>query len=1218
MNKLEELQSSPFLVLLGEAPTWPPDRLKKMYIKSIVLEGFKSYAQRTEIRDFDPLFNAITGLNGSGKSNILDSICFLLGISNLSQVRASSLQDLVYKNGQAGVNKATVSITFDNSDKKNSPLGFENNDEITITRQVIVGGRNKYLINGMNASNNRVQDLFGSVGLNVNNPHFLIMQGQITKVLNMKPTEILAMIEEAAGTRMYECKKITAHKTIEKKESKLDEIRRIITEEISPTLEKLKEARASYLEYQKMTREVENLRRIYVAFQYVRAEEIKDRSTNALKEAQANKKKIFESMAENEKKVKELAQQIEETEKKNNEEFGAKLHSLEAAFSELQRVDAKVRSDLDHRKQNLNSEENRLKELIKIMQEEFKAFTSKEKEIKKIKEGLNGLQEESKKDAEALASAQQHFNAVSAGLSSNDSGQGTSLADQMMTCKNEISKAATEAKQAQMKLKYAQQELKTKQAEVKKMDGSYKEDQEAFEAIRKTKEKLQDEMKKLKYEEAEQEAHLAKKKQLSSEISSLRELCESIEAKHPYLRFEYKNPEKNWNPNCVKGLVVTLITVKDISTSKALEAVAGGKLYNIVVDTEATGKKILEKGQLKHRYTIIPLSKISAKCIGHEIISLAKNLIGHREVHIAISLIDYNSELQKAMEYVFGTTLVCSSMDNAKKVTFDKRIMRKTVTLQGDIFDPQGTLSGGASSHVTPILSKLKTMRDAEDELKIKTSQLEATEKELANLKNMAEKYQHLKQQWEMKSEEAELLQTKIQQSAYHKQQEDLLALKKTIAECEETLKKTEESQRKAEEEYKALENKMKNAEAERGKEIKNAQQKLNSAKKKADDSSRKMKEKQQEVEALVLELEQLKQEQASYKQQSEAAQQAIASLKEQVSALEAEAVKTRESLKNAENELSSEKGLMAERTKDIKAKSAKIEKYREQNNELQLSINALEHDINKYQQETADASSTLDKLLKEYKWIASEKELFGQADTTYDFEANNPKETGQKLQKLLTKKEKLEKSLNMRAMNLLSEAEERYNDLMKKKRIVENDKIKILATIEELDRKKNKALHIAWEKVNKDFGSIFSMLLPGAKAMLVPSKKQNILDGLEFRVGLGDIWKENLTELSGGQRSLAALSLILAILLFKPAPIYILDEVDAALDLSHTQNIGQMLHAHFKQSQFLVVSLKDGMFNNANVLYRTKFVDGISTVSRHCQLKKKQPLSEASNNKDE
>ena len=99
--------------------------------------------------------------------------------------------------------------------------------------------------------------------------------------------------------------------------------------------------------------------------------------------------------------------------------------------------------------------------------------------------------------------------------------------------------------------------------------------------------------------------------------------------------------------------------------------------------------------------------------------------------------------------------------------------------------------------------------------------------------------------------------------------------------------------------------------------------------------------------------------------------------------------------------------------------------------------------------------------------------------------------------------------------------------------------------------------------------------------------------------MAFGGQWKESLSELSGGQRSLVALSLILSLLLFKPAPLYILDEVDAALDLSHTQNIGHMLKTHFKHSQFIVVSLKDGMFNNANVLFRTKFVDGMSTVSR-------------------
>ncbi|NXR04988.1 SMC2 protein, partial [Sagittarius serpentarius] len=722
-----------------------------MYIKSIILEGFKSYAQRTEVRDFDPLFNAITGLNGSGKSNILDSICFLLGIANLSQVRASSLQDLVYKNGQAGITKATVSITFDNSDKKLSPLGFETNKEITVTRQVVVGGRNKYLINGVNATNTRVQDLFCSIGLNVNNPHFLIMQGRITKVLNMKPPEILAMIEEAAGTRMYECKKTAVQKTIEKKEAKLRDIQMVLNEEITPTLQKLKEERASYLEYQKVIRAIEHLSRLCIAHQFVLAEETKISSAEALKEMQDNVEKLWESIAESEKKVRQLNEEIEEMEKKRHMEFDGMLRSLEDAFSESQRVNARAQSALDLQKQNLKSEEVKYEELVKSMQEDSKLLVSKEKELKETEKELNALQEASEKDAEAFAAAQQHFNAVCAGLSSNDDGEEATLAAQMMTCKNEISKAVTEAKQAQMKLNYAQEELKTKQDEVKKMDGGYKKDQEALEAVRKTKEKLENQMKMLNYEEEKEEALLAKKKALTCDISRLRELYDSLMARFPHLQFAYKDPEKNWNTDSVKGLVVSLITVKDLSKAKALEAVAGGKLYNIIVDTEVTGKKLLEKGELKHRYTVIPLNKISARCVGQDTVRLAQTLAGHDNLNLALSLVGYDSELQKAMEYVFGTTLVCNNMDNAKKVTFDKRIMTRSVTIDGDMFDPQGTLHGGncwfysynmysACAQAAPILSKLQEMKAIEVELRTKESELETIENELASLKNVAEK----------------------------------------------------------------------------------------------------------------------------------------------------------------------------------------------------------------------------------------------------------------------------------------------------------------------------------------------------------------------------------------------------------------------------------------------------------------------------------------------
>jgi len=184
----------------------------------------------------------------------------------------------------------------------------------------------------------------------------------------------------------------------------------------------------------------------------------------------------------------------------------------------------------------------------------------------------------------------------------------------------------------------------------------------------------------------------------------------------------------------------------------------------------------------------------------------------------------------------------------------------------------------------------------------------------------------------------------------------------------------------------------------------------------------------------------------------------------------------------------------------------------------------------------------------------------------------------------------------------------------LRKKNQIEADKAQIENFIKELDKKKNEALQKTWGKVDKDFGSIFSTLLPGAKAKLVPAGK-SFLEGLCVKVAFGGIWKESLSELSGGQRSLVSLSLVLSLLLFKPAPMYILDEIDSALDLSHTQNIGEMIKTHFTQSQFIVISLKEGMFNNANVLFTVKNVNGASVVSRSENKKQSRAISNPSRN---
>ena len=173
-----------------------------MHIIEIVIDGFKSYSVRTTIEGFDPQFNAITGLNGSGKSNILDSICFVMGISRMSMIRAEKMQDLVYKGGNAGVSKASVTLKFDNRDKNFSPSGYEGCDTISVSR-TIENNKVKCYINGKTSTAEQVRSLFQSVKLNVNNPHFLIMQGRIIQVIKMRPPEILSLIEEAKGTSAY-------------------------------------------------------------------------------------------------------------------------------------------------------------------------------------------------------------------------------------------------------------------------------------------------------------------------------------------------------------------------------------------------------------------------------------------------------------------------------------------------------------------------------------------------------------------------------------------------------------------------------------------------------------------------------------------------------------------------------------------------------------------------------------------------------------------------------------------------------------------------------------------------------------------------------------------------------------------------------------------------------------------------------------------------------
>ncbi|XP_015877794.3 structural maintenance of chromosomes protein 2-2 [Ziziphus jujuba] len=1174
-----------------------------MYIKEVCLEGFKSYATRTVVPGFDPYFNAITGLNGSGKSNILDSICFVLGITNLQQVRASNLQELVYKQGQAGITKATVSIVFDNSDRSRSPLGYEDHSEITVTRQIVVGGRNKYLINGKLAQPSQVQNLFHSVQLNVNNPHFLIMQGRITKVLNMKPPEILSMLEEAAGTRMYETKKDAALKTLEKKQTKVDEINNLLDQEILPALEKLRKERTQYMQWSNGNAELDRLKRFCIAYEYVQAEKIRDNAVSEVEKVKARIAEIDDSTGRMQAEIQEKEMKVSELTAAKEASMGGEVKELSEKVDALSQDLVREVSVLHNKEDSLKTENENVEKLVSNIEDLKRSVEERASAVSKADEGAADLKKKVAELSESLEKYEKEHQGVLAGKGSGN--EEKSLQDQLSDAKVAVGSAETEFKQLETKISHCEKELKENTNKLM----SKREEAVAVEtelhARVKDVENLRVALNSLPYKEGQMEALQKDRASELEWVQKLKDEIRNLSAQLAHVEFKYRDPVKGFDRSKVKGVVARLIKVKDSSTMTALEVTAAGKLFNVVVDTEDTGKQLLQNGDLRRRVTIIPLNKIQSNPVPDRVRHAAVRLVGKENAELALCLVGYDEELKRAIEYVFGSTFVCKTIDAAKEVAFNRETRTPSVTIEGDIFQPSGLLTGGSRRGGGVLLRQLHDLAEAELKLSAHQKRLNEIEQKIAELLPLEKKFKELKSQLEINSYDLSLFQGRAEENEHHKLAEIVKKLEQELADAKSAAKEKQFLYEKCVNEVAVLEKSIKDHDNNREGRLKELEKKIKAVKAQTQSALRDLKGHENEKERLIMEKEAVVEECASLETQ-------LSSLRTQINVLisdvEQQTVKvasTKSIHEQAKSELNSIRMKMKECDSQISGILKEQQELQHKLSETNLERKKMENEVRRMEMEQKDCSLKVDKLIEKHAWITSEKQLFGKTGTDYDFTSRNPGKAREELEKLQAEQSGLEKRVNKKVMAMFEKAEDEYNDLMSKKNIIENDKSKIKKVIEELDEKKKETLKITWVKVNNDFGSIFSTLLPGTMAKLEPPEGCSFLDGLEVRVAFGGVWKQSLSELSGGQRSLLALSLILALLLFKPAPLYILDEVDAALDLSHTQNIGRMIKTHFPHSQFIVVSLKEGMFNNANVLFRTKFVDGVSTVQRTVATKK-------------
>ena len=1025
-----------------------------------------------------------------------------------------------------------MTIVFDNRDKKKSPIGFEEYAQISVTRQIVLGGTSKYLINGHRAQQHTVQNLFQSVQLNINNPNFLIMQGRITKVLNMKPQEILAMIEEAAGTRMFEDRRDKAFKTMAKKEMKVQEITALLQEEIDPKLEKLRQEKRAFLDFQQAQSDLERMTKLVVAYDYLRS---KEKLRTADDELHAKQTRVTELETASERLKSEityLQQDMKKVKAARDKELrkGGKFQALEEEVKTHSHELIRISTVIDLKSPAIDEEKQRLTATEATVHDLEKQLVEKTKQHEKVQAEFEAANSELQAQTAEVEAKEELLSTLQTGVASKE-GEGGGYQGQLSEAKQRMTSATTLQEQAKLKISHLEKRIKEDEPRAKKAKEQNAGLLTELEGLRKHAKKLESELSRQGFDPEKEVANQRQESSLQTRTRELQDQIDAIKRKVANIDFNYQDPSPGFDRSKVKGLVANLFTLdkRHSHAGTALEICAGGRLYNVVVDTAETGTQLLQNGKLKKRVTIIPLNKISAFKASAERIGAAQKLAPGK-VDLALSLVGHDDEVVTAMEYVFGSTLVCADAETAKRVTFDPAVRLKSVTLEGDVYDPAGTLSGGSAPQSSGVLITLQKLNEITKELETTVQELAALQATMAREKHKMDVARKTKQELDLKTHEIHLTEEQISGNSSSSILQAIEEMKEQITTSKTEIEEAKVKHAEAAREVKRIEKDMNEFSNNRGSKLAQLQKDLEKLKKEHSKTSASVKPLHQSARESRLDVEQCGGDLAAARENVDESSSTIKALQEELDQLQSEQAKAKDAHDLAQAHLDDERAKLTGFDEELKALEDATSSKTAQIADDGLEVQRLGHQLEKLQKDKQTASHLLSSMEKEHDWIEDEKNSFGKTGTPYDFKGQNMAECKSSLKTVTDRLQGMKKKINPKVMNMIDNVEKKEVSLKNMMRTVIKDKKKIEETIANLDEYKREALQKTWTKVNGDFGQIFAELLPGSFAKLDPLEGKTINEGLEVKVSLGKVWKQSLTELSGGQRYVAPPSISLCI----------------------------------------------------------------------------------------
>ena len=1112
-------------------------------------------------------------------SNIMDALCFVFGKVSAKSMRAKKSANLLYNGGKEGtpVKNAEVAISLDNSNKT---FPIEAN-VVEISRIVNQKGNSFYRINGERRTRQQLLDLLYAGKVDPEG-HNIILQGDITRFMEMATEERREVIEEISGIGVYEDKKQKAMNELEKVEGKLSEAE-IILKEREVHLRELKKDRDSALKFKDLQEKIKSNKATYLSLQIKEKEVRRDDVDKRIKETQdeidkLNDKinKLKKSIDENKEEINKLNFDIEEKSEKeqiklqkdvgdlktsivkNEERLNSCRNEVKKIISRAdqlkqnikennEKIKALEKAKLDM-KESINSDKNKLESIDKDMKKFMKEHNIKdpshlEESLDKIDKDIENTQ----KEIEAILERKQEL------LREKDR-----IDMQASNIDGELNKIDAVKKENEEKLK----ELDNKKQEFKQTTLELSKSLNEVTAISSQLNKIRNELMNKQEDYAKERAKQAGLEESLRTDSALRKVLELKKS--------------------MKGIYGTIYELGKVDKkyALALEIAAGIRMKSVVVDNDITASKCINilKENKSGVVTFLPLNKIKQRIISEEEKRLANETYG-----FALDLIKYDKKFSNAFSYVFGSTIVIDNLEQGRKLGVGRARM---VTLDGDLIEPSGAMIGGYRRRNLGISFKEKddTIKDVEDEVKRLKDIVDDLEQKKINNEEKITDFRERKSVLEgdiIKIENA--LGLNFDSSELKEKKKELLRrlkeldvnFSKIASEVNEKSKELGNSKLKRDELIENL-TKSKSGSAlgkfeEQKYLVKEELIKLEADVRNVDNQSGMINLERERIDKI------LKEQEKEQRDFSEEADRLDKDLKEQRTLLNEKERKEKTFYANYKNLFNKRNKLSEEVQKEELGIAKESEK-----------IKAVESKVNNFNLDRAKIIAELEALMFEFKGYEEVKLRKG---TSIEDLKNQIRDFERMINQM--------GNINMRALEIYEGIEKEYQELTNKVSKLRDEKEDVLKLMMEIEGNKKELFMKTFDAVNGSFRNIFSQLsIKGDAFLQVENEENPFEEGVMIKVRLSGNKFMDITGLSGGEKTLTALAFIFAIQEHQPASFYLFDEVDAALDKKNSQKLAEFIGRYSSKAQYIVVSHNDSIITDADQIYGVSMQsDGISKV---------------------